>query len=151
MRADGIINLSALAAALGKPPTGRRIVALTHVHKSAGTTLIRVLEDRGPRSKCGGIYYCNWRQYRATGCQRPTDFGALTSAPASAARAQVHPSSSSTPSKQLQAQALSDALRWEADRQDFEHARKQTGVLSAVVLTATPSCYAVVSSSFAKE
>lgn len=110
-----------------------RCVALTHVHKSAGTTLIRVLEDHGPLSKCGGIYYCNWRQYRATGCQRPTDFGALTSAPASAARAQVSPASSSTPSKQLQAQALSDALRWEADRQDFEHARLYYGGYTAAM------------------
>ena len=45
-----------------------RCIAFLHLHKSAGTTLIRVLEQPKPRTICGGIYYCDWRQYRATRC-----------------------------------------------------------------------------------
>ena len=56
-----------------------RCIAFLHLHKSAGTTLIRVLEQPKPRTICGGIYYCDWRQYRSTRCNASGSSSALGS------------------------------------------------------------------------
>ena len=112
---DGVANASGFCG---------RCIALMHVHKSAGSTLIRVLEDPEPRTRCGGIYYCNWRQYQGTNCQQPTSFSAPPP-PGKTCAANRCPES-----RQMRV-ALSGALRWESERQDFAAARLYYGAFVA--------------------
>lgn len=95
-------------------------IALLHLHKSAGTTLIRILEHPQPTTQCGGIYYCNWRQYKTTSCQGPTLFPNRGPTSASGLIGRTFKTS------RVQV-TMNEALRWEAKRQDIEHARLYYG------------------------
>lgn len=125
-----------------QPRVCGRCVALMHLHKSAGTTLIRVLEHPKPKTQCGGIYYCNWRQYQTTACQAPTTFDIASPPPMAPPMAPspippppacgsectpVNTSSSARDGIARLRTALSEGLSWEAERQDFRHARLYYG------------------------
>lgn len=124
------------------PKVCSRCVALMHLHKSAGTTLIRVLEYPKPKTQCGGIYYCNWRQYQTTACQAPTAFDfaspppmappmAPSPAPPPSAcgdRCSAVSNSSSVSDGIVRLRTvLNEGLSWEAERQDLRHARLYYG------------------------
>ena len=51
-----------------------RCVVFLHFHKAGGTTILKVLESAATgaeQSRCGGLYYCNWRNFDTSGCLKP--------------------------------------------------------------------------------
>lgn len=47
-----------------------RCIVFMHVHKGGGTTMLGALAT-DQHTACGGLYYCNWRNFDSSGCLLP--------------------------------------------------------------------------------
>ena len=71
MRARGSphANMTTLGTASCAPPLARGCVVILHLHKSAGTSLLRPLGVHGSALECsGGLYHCDAYLYTQTRC-----------------------------------------------------------------------------------